>query len=339
MNQQQKTSQSLRVVLIDGKGLDACLLAERLRRQSAGAVSVTCRTSLEHGLNTLDEQQHDLVLLDPSIARSGRVQAVKAVVAAALPAPVIVLAARHDPGMAGRCFQLGVQDYVAKSELDQLDLERVLQHAVERQRVVSELDAALQRAEHSATHDALTGLPGRTLFLDRAQQALVAAQRNGGSFGILFIDLDGFKEVNDTLGHEAGDRMLVGVAERLRAGVRASDTIARFGGDEFVVLADQLADPNDVEKIAAALEAQLERPIRIGRYKKRARISVGVATYPNEGTDVDTLLREADQAMYRAKRARRRPQRVAARVPARGRNLDNDRQVKAPSLFAQPCEA
>jgi diguanylate cyclase (GGDEF)-like protein/PAS domain S-box-containing protein len=154
--------------------------------------------------------------------------------------------------------------------------------------------------EHLAVHDALTQLPNRTLLTDRVQQALGRRSRRDGELAVLFIDIDRFKFVNDGMGHRAGDDLLAIVARRLRETVRPSDTVARFGGDEFVVVCEQLADPCEASRVAARLAAVIEEPMVLDGREVVVTASVGVAVAAVDAT-VDGLLREADAAMYRAK--------------------------------------
>lgn len=155
--------------------------------------------------------------------------------------------------------------------------------------------------EFLATHDALTRLPNRVLFRDRVDHALVRAEREGEYAGILFVDLDAFKRVNDEQGHDAGDALIREVAQQLRKGVRAIDTVARLGGDEFVVLLARLRRPEDAARVAEKLMQRFSRPLSTGFGNFQLRVSVGIATYPAHGEDTDALLRRADLAMYRAK--------------------------------------
>lgn len=155
----------------------------------------------------------------------------------------------------------------------------------------------------NAMRDPLTGLPNRALFLDRAEQAIRAATRTGGRGAVLVLDLDGFKAVNDTRGHQAGDALLVEVGTRLCARVRASDTIARLGGDEFSVLLNGDVDTGDSARIARELQAAIEDPILIDGHTCRVSASIGRAHYPADGTEVTALLELADHAMYANKRA------------------------------------
>jgi diguanylate cyclase (GGDEF)-like protein/PAS domain S-box-containing protein len=158
-----------------------------------------------------------------------------------------------------------------------------------------------QRLEFLAHHDALTGLPNRAMFTERAREAVAHARRHGKNAAFLFVDLDRFKEVNDSLGHEIGDELLKEIASRLRASVRGDDFTARIGGDEFCVLLQDIADPREAASVAQKLVHELGKPYRIGGHELTSGASVGIACVPLDGEDVATLLRLADSAMYRAK--------------------------------------
>ncbi len=157
------------------------------------------------------------------------------------------------------------------------------------------------RLREQATHDPLTGLPNRGLFLDRVSQAVVLARRNGRLAALLFVDLDGFKLVNDNFGHQVGDQLLVDVAGRLASAVRESDTAARLGGDEFAVILTGVNSRLDIMRIARKLAADLQRPYLIGGRNVSAGASIGVAIYPDHAQSPTDLLSLADAAMYRAK--------------------------------------
>ncbi|MGD0959185.1 MAG: EAL domain-containing protein [Methylomonas sp.] len=152
-----------------------------------------------------------------------------------------------------------------------------------------------------ANYDPLTQLPNRRLFADRLQQEIIKAERDQQALGLLFIDLDRFKEVNDSLGHNLGDALLIQVAQRLSACVRKSDTVARLGGDEFTVILTELNDCNDVEKVAQNILLAVEQPFSLGDSLAYVSASIGITLYPADGVHCDDLLRFADQAMYSAK--------------------------------------
>jgi diguanylate cyclase (GGDEF)-like protein/PAS domain S-box-containing protein len=170
-------------------------------------------------------------------------------------------------------------------------------------RDISERKAHTDALEYQALHDALTGLPNRSLFGDRLRQALLAARRNQKMFGVLLLDLDRFKDVNDALGHDRGDSLLQEVTARLRGVLRATDTIARLGGDEFAVLTTDAKVPDDVVASAKKILASLEGPFSIADQMVETSASIGIAMYPVHGDDPSTLLRRADVAMYVAKRS------------------------------------
>jgi diguanylate cyclase (GGDEF)-like protein len=163
------------------------------------------------------------------------------------------------------------------------------------------LEAANRQLRHLATHDALTGLPNRVLLDDRLAQAIVRAERNGKQFAVMVLDLDRFKQINDSLGHRAGDNLLNQVAQRLRGVVNPIDTVARVGGDEFVLVMSTVGDRSAAERIAASAIDALKAPIRISGVDLHTSTSIGIAFYPVDGTTAENLVAHADAAMYCAK--------------------------------------
>ncbi|WP_459718771.1 EAL domain-containing protein [Sideroxyarcus sp. TK5] len=165
---------------------------------------------------------------------------------------------------------------------------------------ISVVKESQRKVEFLATHDELTGLPNRALFLDRLRQAIAHAERSENSFAVLFIDLDNFKVINDSMGHAAGDDLLKEISARLRDCVRGGDTVARFGGDEFALLIEE-ATVAEAEMTAHRISDAMLRPHSIGRQNIYPGASIGICLYPNDGLDPETLLKNADSAMYQAK--------------------------------------
>ena len=163
------------------------------------------------------------------------------------------------------------------------------------------LEAANQQLRHLATHDPLTGLPNRVLLDDRLHQAIAHADRDMRAFAVLVCDLDRFKLINDSLGHRAGDELLQEVARRLSTVVRTADTVARFGGDEFVLIGTSIADADDAAGLASRVMEVLQAPVRIAGIDIHTSPSIGIAMYPDDGTTTQALLARADAAMYSAK--------------------------------------
>jgi diguanylate cyclase (GGDEF)-like protein/PAS domain S-box-containing protein len=209
---------------------------------------------------------------------------------------------------------------------------------------ISERKRSEEQIQFQAYHDALTGLPNRLLLQDRLSQALAYAQRRQGTLAVIFLDLDHFKLINDSLGHAAGDRLLREVGERLHGAVRAEDTVARVGGDEFLLLFPHLTNPRDAARMAEKVLATLADPFAIDDHELYVTASLGVALFPADGADPDVLLRNADAAMYWAKESGRNTFQLCTReLTARaGERLSLERELRRGlergefELFYQP---
>ena len=170
-------------------------------------------------------------------------------------------------------------------------------------REINELKRTELDLQHLATHDMLTGMPNRYLMIDRLSQVVAHSKRAGTSFAVLFLDIDDFKSINDDHGHDFGDLVIQTMANRLAASVRTSDTVARIGGDEFVVILEALAKRDDAALVATKIRDRLGRPFIVQGIRVKATISIGISFFPDNGDDAEVLVRAADYAMYLAKRA------------------------------------
>jgi diguanylate cyclase (GGDEF)-like protein len=207
--------------------------------------------------------------------------------------------ARAPVGHAGDIVDAVAAGVNALGEELEASFEEVERRVADR---TAELAVATRELRHRALHDDLTGLPNRTLFWDRLAHRLSRAERDATAFAVLFLDLDDFKTVNDTLGHSAGDQLLVDVARRIEAGLRAGDTAARVGGDEFVVLLDDVAAGNAALTVALRITEALRAPFELGARRYAVTSSIGVAVGPGDFTTADAVVAAADAAMYDAKR-------------------------------------
>ena len=208
---------------------------------------------------------------------------------------------RIDAGEPEQEWIWSFEDVTAEREAD-LRVQRVLDSL---ERTVAERTAELQaanaRARHLADHDALTGLPNRRLLEDRLTQALAFSQRNRNQTAVMFVDLDRFKTINDSLGHAVGDVLLKEVSQRLVKQLRVGDTICRIGGDEFVVVLPEVKRSSDIANVAQKVIEQLSAPVTIEERELIVTPSIGIAVFPEDGRDAETLIRNADAAMYHAK--------------------------------------
>ncbi len=168
---------------------------------------------------------------------------------------------------------------------------------------ITQMRAEQETVAHHAQHDFLTNLPNRMLFRDRFKQQLARSRRNKKKFAVLYIDLDRFKQVNDTLGHQMGDQLLIAVASRLKSQVREIDTVSRLGGDEFAILVSEVTSHNDVTNLAEKILVALSLPYIIEGHTINSSGSLGIAVYPDDGADMDTILSKADASMYKVKRS------------------------------------
>ena len=282
-----------KVLLIEDNPGDARLIREMIAEDQETPFTLHCADRLSLGLEHLSAGETELVLLDLSLPDSFGLETFAKVYAHAPTVPIIVLTGNDDQKVALSAVKGGAQDYLVKGRLDRELLLRSMHYSIERKRYQVQL-------EHQANYDSLTGLPNRTLLHDRLKQA-VYAQRNPRNIAVVFMDLDHFKFVNDSLGHSVGDKLLKAMGDRLRATLREGDTVGRVGGDEFVLI---LADQSNEEVIYRAMQricAKVAEPITIEGEELYVTCSAGISLYPQDGPDVDTLLKNADAAMYRAK--------------------------------------
>jgi diguanylate cyclase (GGDEF)-like protein len=281
-----------RVLLIDDNAHDAMLVGEMLRAAWPEGLVLLHAARLEDATQELLDHGASCVLL--GLTRPSELDLLEHVHTTAPDVAVIVLMPDADEDGALNALRAGAQDQLCKAELNPRMLRRAVSYAIERKR--SEVQLA-----HLALHDPLTGLPNRALFLDRLGVALDRSRRTSASVAVLFLDVDNFKEVNDSLGHAAGDRVLAALADRLRAMLRPMDTVARFGGDEFTFLFEELASEREVVLIAERISRVASAPIRLDSGEALITVSIGIAMVADPNIPPETVIREADAAMYRAK--------------------------------------
>ena len=283
------THQTFSLLVVAREEDDRRLVASLLEGRS---VEVECATSVRAALAAVADRPHDAVLLDTAL---GGEAAVRMLLEEDPRTQVILIGDPSGAEAVRSAREAGAADHLPRAGLDADTLERAVRYASDHRRSV-------ERLQHDALHDALTGLPNRTLFLDRLEQSLRRARRRGpgGGSAVLFLDLDRFKVVNDSLGHHAGDQLLQSVAARLAAALRPADTVARMGGDEFTVLLEDVTDPREAAVVAERVLATLAEPLTVAGRELFVSGSVGIAL-AGQDADPKELIRDADAAMYRAK--------------------------------------
>ncbi|MDI3259580.1 MAG: EAL domain-containing protein [Sinobacteraceae bacterium] len=296
-------SEPLALLLVEDSPADARLLQEALRPAvDAGRLRLAFARTLAEAITELRRREFCCALLDLGLPDARGVSNVEALRLIDPRVAVVVLTGLDSDASAQTALKLGAQDYVVKGREAPEELLKRIRLAVQRHRQLLELEDRHRRQFQSASRDQLTGLANRQLFEDRVQQALAHARRGGLRFALCYLDLDGFKAVNDQYGHAVGDALLKEVAGLLQEEVRESDTVARLGGDEFGVLLVPTDDDFHPQQAAQRIYHRLNALRQIGDWPLQVSCSVGYALYPEHGDHFAVLLHHSDLAMYAAKR-------------------------------------
>ena len=295
-----------RILLVEDSPSDALILMDALR--ALECVKVEHVRRLSDAVSKLHDQRFDTIVTDLSLPDARGLDAVTRLRTSAAEATLIVCSALTDDALELQLIELGAHDVLPKSSLTHDSVARAVRFARVRR-------SAERRLARLAFYDALTGLANRTLFHERLGEALRSRRGQLGT-GVMFLDLNGFKAINDSFGHDAGDTVLCEFASRVRTSVRDSDLVARLGGDEFAVLVPSV-DAHHLEGLARRILNEACRPVRWGDIEISVATSIGLATAPTCGDSVQQLLQAADLAMYEAKRGARdtTPIRVATCPP------------------------
>jgi diguanylate cyclase len=243
------------------------------------------------GITRLGAGSYDVCMVDQGLSNSEGLELVGAAHDRGLRTPIIMLTGCSPLELDFEAMALGVSDFLDKSRIDATLLERTIHYVLARHRQA-------ERLNRLAQYDDLTGLANRSLFQDRLDRALTWARRHDRPLAVMVLDLNGFKAVNDRLGHSAGDRLLNVMARRLSERLRETDTVARLGGDEFALLIENLAKPEHAALVARKLLDAVTPPVDLDGQRVTVTASLGVALYPSDGRDRPELLRQADRAMY-----------------------------------------
>ncbi len=292
---------SLRILIVEDSEPDTELLLNHL--QHAGYDTVWERVETAETMNVaLDRQEWDIVIADYTMPQFRGIDALLRLQEKGFDIPFIMLSGTIGEDIAVAAMKAGAHDYIMKNNTARLvpAIERELKEAEVRR----EYRRAQERVQYLAYYDALTDIPNRALFTDRLEQAVLLGRREKHCFALMLMDLDRFKNVNDSLGHQAGDQALQQVAARLKTCLRESDTVARMGGDEFAILLPTASHQDGAVVVAHKILATIAKPFQIEDRPFQIGISVGISLFPEHGDESDILMRAADIAMYEAKHPR-----------------------------------
>ena len=296
----------LRLLLVEDSDADAALFRSLIKATSFLANPQLVRArSIAEALQLIVAHSPDCVLLDLGLPDAIRLSGLDALRKLDPRAAILMLTGFDDDETALEALRNGAQDYVVKDQADDRTLGRAILRSIQRHQLMTELASEKQDAQFSARHDALTGLANRRQFEEILQQQCTRGADPRADWGVVMLDLDGFKAINDSQGHAAGDLVLKETARRLRLSIREGDLAARLGGDEFVLLVTAGLAPEAEEEFVQRLRRAIEEPILTGVHVHRVSSSIGIARHPADGAVPAQLLAAADQRMYADKQARR----------------------------------
>jgi len=294
----------LKVLLLEDDEDDFIIAADLLSEIYGSDLKLDWVSQKEQALQYVQENNYDVLLFDQFLGKTQGLDVIREInELTTISAPMILLTGLDDREIDIQAMNAGATDYLVKQKLDESVLERSIRYSLKQKK-------AEQEIEHMAYHDALTGLPNRLLFMQHLTWSFEMCKRRNKSSTVLFIDLDNFKTINDTLGHSAGDQLLVHVANRIKSSLRAEDLVARFGGDEFVILLNQIdEDPDEIQEnakiVVDKIQAALREPVIFEGQPLVITPSIGGVNYPKPADTPESVIKYADTAMYNVKSAGR----------------------------------
>ncbi len=297
------------ILIVDDQEANVQLLEHMLRDIGYRCITSTMDPQAVCALHR--DNRYDLILLDLQMPGMDGFQVMEGLKEIETDAYLPVLVITAQPGHKLRALNAGAKDFISKP-FDLMEARTRIHNMLEVRLLYRQLEQYSRALESLALHDALTGLPNRRLLFDRLALAIAHAHRNKSTMAVMVLDLDGFKQINDTLGHDAGDTLLRMVADRLVAAVRQEDTVARLGGDEFVIALWESNHADGVARLVSKVIRAVSQPYRIHDRDVNITASVGVGIYPTHGEEAETLMKSADLALYDAKRAGKNNYRIAA---------------------------
>jgi diguanylate cyclase (GGDEF)-like protein len=294
----EKPGRPIEVLIIEDDPGDLLLTTRMLEKTQYTSFHVSCAGSLATGIKSATESLKDVILLDLNLPDGLGVETFLNLKLQVPEIPVVVLSGFADEEESRKAIREGAQDYLIKGQTDSNLLVRSIRYAIERKR-------AEDTIKKLAYHDPLTGLPNRTLFSDRFAMAVAQSKRYHKKTALIMLDLDHFKDVNDNLGHIVGDELLKEVSGRLMSILRKTDTVCRMGGDEFALIVPEVVSKKSVEEVIRRILVAVRKPFTLHGFVGKITASLGIAIYPEDGENLETLIKHADTAMYEVKKDER----------------------------------
>ncbi len=298
-------SKQIDVILVDDNPSDVALINSYLSKSSNEQFSLTSFARINDAIDELTKKSYNIMLLDLSLPDGSGIRILNKAHQVVPDMPIIIITNEEDDELALKAVKSGAQDFIVKSTFDASLLFRSIRHAIERKRLWVKLAQTEKREHYLATRDVLTGLPNRYTYNDRLKRGLSYCNRYGGKLAVMFMDLDRFKFINDTLGHKVGDILLKEVAKRIQTCLRETDIVARLGGDEFIFLLPKIGASLNAAKVAKHILKILNNPFVIEQQEIFISASIGIALFPSDGDSATKLIQNADLAMYSAKESGR----------------------------------
>lgn len=294
---------SMKILIVDDDMVDRTGIVRTLKR-SDSEIHITEAANVDEGLALYQAEQFDVVLLDYRMPQRDGIEMVMAMRSEAkgTGVAIVMMSNLEEEQLALDCLKAGAQDFIAKSEISAARLRRAIAHGQTRFELEKELRQSYEKVKQLAESDSLTGLANRYLFDESLKLSIASNYRENSKLGLLLMDLDRFKYINDTHGHDVGDLLLQRVVKRIRSCLRGSELFARLGGDEFAITITNLHMAIDASRVAERIIKILEKPFEINGITITVGISIGIAIHPENGSSSEELFKFADIAMYRAKK-------------------------------------
>ncbi|VAX00381.1 diguanylate cyclase/phosphodiesterase (GGDEF & EAL domains) with PAS/PAC sensor(s) [hydrothermal vent metagenome] len=298
-------SKQIDVILVDDNPTDVKLIYKFLSKSSNEQFSLTSFDRIGDAIDELTKNSYTVMLLDLCLPDGSGIRTLNKAHQVVPNMPIIIITNEEDDELAIKAVKSGAQDFIVKNTFDASMLYRSIRHAIERKRLWVKLAQTEKREHYLATRDVLTGLPNRHTYNERLKRGLSYCNRYGGKLAVMFMDLDRFKFINDTLGHKVGDILLKEVAKSIQTCLRDTDIVARLGGDEFIFLLPKIDQSLKAAKVAKHILKILSKPFMIEQQEIYISASIGIAMYPSDGDSAVKLIQNADLAMYSAKESGR----------------------------------